>query len=103
MRKIPLIVCFSLLTSPASGQNIWTNITDNIRYIRGMDAYSPDSLAEGSFVTLTTSVDDGAMTASVAYDPRLQARLLRKEDPRTIANDAMTYALGQGTIYNNQP
>ena len=97
------VLVFVLLYSTASGQNLWTNAADTLRYIRGMDAYSPDSLAEGSFVTLTTSLEDDVMRASIAYDPGLQARLLRGEDPRTIANDAMTYALGQGTIYNNQP
>ncbi len=97
------VLAFILLYSTASGQNLWTNVAGTIRYVRGMDEYSPESLAEGSFVTLTTSLDDDVMRANAAYDPRLQARLLRREDPRTIANDAMTYALGQGTIYNNQP
>ena len=107
MKKAALLTVALLLSGNASAQNTLSNIVDNIRYItESRQLAVPAARVPGAYVTLRTDLQDGTEVTSIAYDPRLQRKLVRDPlDPRhpTAANDALTYALGQGTLYNNQP
>jgi hypothetical protein len=107
VKKVALLTVVLLLSGNASAQNALSNIVGNIRYIvESSQLATPAARVPGAYVTLRTDLQNGTEVTSVAYDPRLQRKLVRNPlDPRhpTAANDALTYALGQGTLYNNQP